>query len=779
MRKPIISHVAICGAGTMGAQLAASFANSGCTTYLFDVKADTCLSQQAIKQLKRLHPAPLCTPEIADRIIPANYDDDLALLPQVQLVIEAVSESLPIKISLLEQIIPHIQVGTFIGSNTSGLSIEKLAESLPTAHRPYFLGTHFFNPPRYLSLIECIPSAYTDPEAAASLYRYCTDILGKSVLIAPDSPNFIANRVGVFSLLLTAHQAERFSIAPEVVDALTGTLLHRPKSATYRTADVVGLDILSHAVHTSQQVQHDPWRDILHLPAWIQSRIDANALGQKTGKGLYEKRTDGIYVYDPLSDDYRPATQTPPGSLVSVMKKADYPKLFPQLYQVNEPHHRFLWATLSELFHYCAWLCHDLSISVHTLDQAVKKGYGWELGPFEMWQQAGVQDLIHTMERGIVENRPLVNIPLPEWLNQIDAFYQGDQAYHPKQGCYVDVERYTDPCYSSHLAPTITAPPPQRIIIHESSHSTLWTQDGKNAIFSINTTLATMDLTTIMEAKQALEIATKHYQSLIIWPDTTPNFGAGADLKSIGKSYLFGGQGSVSRAIDAFQDLVMAIKYAPIPCIAAVRGLALGGSCELMMHCAHRVASYNSYIGLVEAGVGLIPAAGGCKEMALYALQDSNPEATLQRCFTTLAMGKMAMSAQMAKQYGFLRPHDTIVAHDDHILAAAHAQANAMNIAHYTPPVRIQVAVPGSQGIANLSLLIANMQAGHFATEHDAKIASSIASVLCGGEVTPGTLVDESYFLALEKERFLHLLATWKTKKRIAHMLQTGKRLSN
>lgn len=774
MQRLFITHVAVCGASTMGAQIAASFANSGCTTYLFDTKADTCLAQQAINQLHNIHPAPACTPEIAHRIIPANYTDDIALLQCAHLVIESVSESLPLKISLLEEIIPHLQVGTVIGSNTASISIEKLAASLPEVHRPHFLGLHFFDPPRYLTLCECIPSVHTDPQVASSTYRYLTDTLGRAIIVAPDTPNCIANRVSMFTLLCTAQQAERYAIAPEVVDTLTGALLRRPEGGIYQTIDRIGLDRFSHLIDTARQVAHDPWRDTLHLPSWLQARIDAGEF-----KGLYEQRADTLYVYDQLRSGYRPATQKPPNALLSVMKKACYPTLFSQLYHVNEPHHCFLWATLAELFHYCAWLCNDLSISIHTLDQAMKKGYGWELGPFEMWQQAGVQVVVNHMQHSLVAGRTRVDVALPPWLNHVTDFYQGDQAYHPQQERYVDVPCYTNPRYSSHLIPTITASLPQRRVIHESSHSTLWTQDGKNAIFSIHATSATIDLATIVEAQHALEVATKNYQALIIWTDTAPYFGRGPNLMSLGTGYILGGRGAMGRAIDAYQALMMAVKYAPIPCIAAVRGLALSTSCELMMHCAHRVVSYNSHIGLDYAGIGLVPTAGGCKEMALYAQEHRDPVAALAQYFSALAGSEIATSAQMAKQYGFLRPQDTLIAHDEHILAAAHAQADAMTVAHYMPPARISVAVPGWQGIANLSSVIANKQAGGFMTEHDAKIATAIATVLCGGDITPGTYVDEAYFLALEKAQCLYLLGSWKTKRRFAHTLRTGNYLSN
>ncbi|MBT4804165.1 MAG: 3-hydroxyacyl-CoA dehydrogenase/enoyl-CoA hydratase family protein [Legionellales bacterium] len=780
MKKLHIKKVAILGAGTMGAQLAACFANAGIPAHLFDLKQNNaCIATTAIANLKKIHPEPLHTKSTADLITAHNYDDDIKLIENADLIIEAVAENLAIKQKLLSKVAPYISKTALLSTNTSGLSIESLASVLPSELQQRFLGTHFFNPPRYLPLVELIPSAATALDNVYNLANFFIRDLGKEVIVAPNSPNFIANRVGLFSLLLTTKNAVKFGIPLEVADALTGDALSRPKSATFRTADVVGLDILASAIKTSHSIEHDPWRSLHVLPEFIETLITKQSLGQKSGRGIYEKRPDGIYVLDLKTMDYRLANKKPIQALIETLKSENYKRKFDIISNANDENYNFVWLTLAELFHYCAWLCMDLKINTYDLDAAIKLGFGWELGPFEMWQLAGVENIRNLINVNLKQDLHNINIPLPEWLDNCADFYQHNQSFNPSSNSYEDIPIFTQRKRTLHLKQTISSPKPAAEIISETAHSKLWTTGDEIAIFSIKTKLATVNQDVLADLTAALKLVANNYQALVIWQENTPNFGAGADLKAIGKKYILRGNKVIEGVITDFQQAVMALKYSAVPTIAAVRGLALGGSCELMLHCSHRVVAFNSYIGLVEAGVGLIPAAGGCKEMATRALTSANPKDQLTKNFQTIAMGKLATSAHMALELGFLLPNDTIIANPNHILHVAKSQAKALSEANYRAPNPSLISAPGNQGIADLSLAIANMGAGNFASEHDCLIATKLAHVMCGGAITAGTKISADYLLKLEQEKFLELLSTWKTKKRIAHILKTGKRLSN
>ncbi|MEE3003107.1 MAG: 3-hydroxyacyl-CoA dehydrogenase/enoyl-CoA hydratase family protein, partial [Pseudomonadota bacterium] len=602
MKIANIKVAAVLGSGTMGAQLAACLANSGIKAYLYDLKdGDKLIAATAKTNLRKINPQPLQTAATSELVKACSYDEDLNLLQECDLIIEAVAENIDIKKSIFTKISPFIKSGTWIGTNTSGLSVNKISLSLPEELRSRFLGTHFFNPPRYLPLVEIIRTIHTQADIEP-LINFIISILGKEVVLAPDSPNFIANRVGLFSLLLTTRNAIKFQIPFEVVDTLTGIPLARPKSATFRTADVVGLDILANAIKTSASVSHDPWHDINSIPSFMQKLIDNSSLGQKSGKGIYEKRKDGIYVLDLDTMAYRIATKKPPSSLLKLLAREDKYEVLNTLCKSKEKHHQFLWLTIAELLHYCSWLCEDLAITTADLDNAIKLGFGWELGPFELWQQADVRKTAMLLESNINSGKHNVNIPLPNFVNLYNLFYKGNTSLAPRQGKFVAPTEFAASSRSS-LRKILTTRSFEQKIIFETNETKLWTDKDEVFIFSIKTKLATINSKVLNDFMKAIETAEANNIPLVIWHEHEKNFGAGANLKDIGKQYMLGGGKAIGKVIAQFQNTVMRLKYANIPTIAAVQGLCLGGSCEIMLHCKHRVVTFNSYIGLVEAGV--------------------------------------------------------------------------------------------------------------------------------------------------------------------------------
>ncbi len=777
-----VKTVAILGSGVMGSQLAALFANFGIKVFLYDIKCKTGPSNNAfnaIKHLKKLKPEPLAVPKNARLIIPCNYTDDAEKITGVQLIIEAVSENIDIKASVFKSISPYVANNTIITTNTSGLSIEDIAACLPANLRPNFFGAHFFNPPRYLPLVELIYHAKTDKKQAERMADFLTRSIGKSVVIAPNTPNFIANRIGIFSLLSTTNNCIKHDIELEVADKLTGTAIMRPKSATFRTADVVGLDILQHAAGTSATIAKDPWQQIYNLPALFSDLLESGSLGQKTGKGIYEKRKDGIYVYDLNTKDYRLADKKPSEELLKLLKTKDLPQIFAELSSSDDKEYKFLWQTFADLLHYSAYVCASLKISAREIDMAIKLGFGWDLGPFEIWQQAGIKPTTSLITASILAKETYSSEPLPAWIAQIDCFYKEALAFNPSEQKYTAAIKCKAEARQLFPQTIYTDTGPKKHICFENDAAQLWTTGDDICIFSLKTKLATINSAALEAIFKATDIADREFKAMVIWHPECPNFGAGANLMELAEEFFISGITKVESIIKKFQLASLRLRYSKTPTVAAVRGFALGGSCEIMLHCNRRVVAQNSFIGLVEAGVGIIPAAAGSKEMALKALLSDNPKQNLRNNYHTIALGKVATSAQMALEMNFLQHEDVIIAHPDELLYIAKQQAAAMAESNFTPPQEPLIKVAGKPALANMELEIANMKAGNFISEHDYLIAAKLAEVMCGGNLASDTLVPESFLLKLERDAFLELVQTPKSQERIEYMLETGKRLRN
>ncbi|HXN15742.1 MAG TPA: 3-hydroxyacyl-CoA dehydrogenase NAD-binding domain-containing protein, partial [Usitatibacter sp.] len=737
-----------------------------------------------LDSLAKLEPSPLATKSVAQQIVPANYDEHLHLLKDCDLVIEAISERMDWKKALFEKVAPHLGPNVIFASNTSGLSISELAKTLPSALRKRFCGIHFFNPPRYMRLVELIPTADTEPSVLDQLETFLTTTLGKGVIRAKDTPNFVANRVGVFSMLATMHHTLAFKLGFDEVDALTGPAIGRAKSATYRTADVVGLDTMAHVIKTMRDtLPADPWAAFYQTPEWLSQLVSKGALGHKTKGGIYVKKGKDFYVLDLAKKDYRPSAGAVADEVQAILKEKNPGEQLAKLRASSHPQAQFVWSILRDLFHYCAVHLAEIAHSARDVDLAIRWGFGWQRGPFELWQAAGWQKVAKLIEEDIASGKTMAKVPLPKWVTD------GRQGVHFPEGSYSAaigkiVPRSSLSVYARQLFPetVIGEKPAERgVTVFEDEGVRLWHQGDRIAIVSFKSKMHALGTEVLVGLNRALDEAEKSFDALVIWHEAP--FAVGANLKAAIESLKAGRFDEFEQMVALFQKTSQRLKYSLVPTVAAVEGMALGGGCEFVMHSQRAVAALESYIGLVEVGVGLLPGGGGLKEFAersfLWAKGgDAFPE--LQRVFRQIAMAEVSKSAENAREMGFLKPGDVVVFHPSELLFVAKQQARAMADTGARPALPpAQIAVAGDTGIATLKMMLVNMREGGFISEHDYEISSRIAEVLCGGPVEPGSLVDEKWLLDLERRHFVELAKTPKTQERIEFMLKNGKPLRN
>jgi len=784
-----IRKVAVLGAGVMGAQIAAHLVNADVDTILFDLPAKegnpNGIVDKAIANLGKLSPSPLASKAKAAAITAANYDQHLHLLKDCDLVIEAIAERMDWKKALYDRIEDHVAPHAILASNTSGLSINGLVEVLPESMHHRFCGVHFFNPPRYMHLAELIPCAKTDREVLEGLETFLTTTLGKGVVYAKDTPNFIGNRIGVFSILSTLHHTAQFGLGFDEVDALTGPLLGRPKSATYRTSDVVGLDTMAHVIKTmADTLPDDPWHRYFQAPAWLQALIAKGALGQKAGAGIFMKKGKDIVVLDLQAQDYRPASGQAAPEVVEILKLRDPAEKFARLRASEHVQARFLWSLFRDLFHYSAYHLASIADTARDVDLAIRWGYGWSLGPFETWQAAGWKQVAAWIAEDIAAGKAMSDAPLPAWATDgRDGVHAAQGSFSPASGGMkprstlpvYQRQRFPDPVLGERAAPGET--------VFETDAVRMWHDGDGIAVLSFKTKMNTVGDGVLAGVHEAVGRAEKDFQGLVVWQPKEP-FSAGADLAGAMASLQAGKIAEFEAMVATFQAASQRMKYALVPVVAAVRGLALGGGCEFQMHSTRTVFALESYIGLVEAGVGLLPAGGGLKEIALRAAQAAGPGgdvfAQLKPYFEAVAMGKVSGSALEAKELKLARESDLVVFNAYELLHVAKAQARALAESGYRPPLPARaIPVAGDVGIATFRMMLENMLEGRFISEHDYEVSKRIATVLCGGEVDRGSLVDEEWLLKLEREHFVALAQMPKTQERIAYMLKNGKPLRN
>lgn len=780
-----IKDIAVLGAGVMGAQIAAHLANAGFRPKLYDLCSDkgarNAIALKAIAGLKKLKPQPLGYATLAQSIVPLNYDDDLNQLKSCDLIIEAVAERLDIKQSLYEKITPYLSDKAIIASNTSGISINTLGAFIPQAMRQRFCGVHFFNPPRYMHLLELIPGNETQPELLNFLEAFFVTHCGKGVVRAKDTPNFIANRIGVFSLLATIHHAEELNLSPDVVDALTGSLIGRPKSATFRTMDVVGLDTMKHVINTmKEQCTDDPWRDFFVLPEWLNGLINQGALGQKTKQGIYKKQGKAITVFSKEAGDYVSSAAKLDESVVAILKEKDVSRRFEWLKQSEHPQAQFLYRCHLDLFHYCAYHLSDIANNTRDLDLAIRFGFGWTQGPFEIWQSAGVESI--NLIQAINDKQTMVRASLPNWCNNSVIFYQNGEAFNPHSIAFEKPSSL--PVYQKQLSK-------ERVLTEESNQGEtqfenegvrLWSFDNEVMILSFKGSGNSIGFHVLDGINQALDICEKANKPMVLWQESAMNFSLGANLKQFVCYFSEDKQEDLNRFIENFQNTASRLTMSSIPTVAALRGRALGGGLEMVMHCQGTVAAFESYVGLVEMGVGLIPAGGGLKTLAKRASQLDSKEAgyaLLEQYFKAVAMATVASSALDGLKLHLLPESTDVVMNQHEVLAVAIEKARYLKKLNTVPAFEAHFPVFGMEGNARLQLIITNMMAGGFISEHDALIANKIAYVITGGDLNEGEIVDESWFHRLEREAFISLASTEKTKARVEHLLQTGKPLRN
>lgn len=775
-----IKKVAILGAGVMGAQIAAHCVNAGIETLLFDMTGKdrpNGLVDKAIANLTKLKPSPLATPQTATLLQARNYDENLKDLLDCDLVIEAIAERLDWKESLYQRVAPYLNDTAILVSNTSGLSINTLCTVLPGSLHSRFCGVHFFNPPRYMHLAELIPARSTPQTLLNYLESWLTSTLGKGVVVAKDTPNFIANRIGVFSLLMTIHHAEAMGLGLDEVDALTGALLGRPKSATFRTMDVVGLDTMQHVVATmDKQLPDDPWHSWFKLPIWLNQLIEQGHLGQKSGQGIYRKQGKTIEVLDYKTGEYRASSPSVSPELIAAMSQKDPKQKLAALMASSDKQAQFLLACFRDLFHYCAYHLADIASCVRDVDLAMRWGFGWQYGPFETWQQFGMEpmlDLIRSQEK---------IAGLPTWLNEHCRFYTEQGAFSPTSD--KPVPRSDLPVYARQYFPPRLPEEraPKREVLFENSGVRLVDLQDGIAMLSFKSKSNTINQDVLDGLRLAMDKAEQDCKGVIIYQDNPDNFSSGADLRGVLGLIQAGNLDGVAAMIAEFQQNMLRIRYSPIPVIAALRGRALGGGCELTLYCDAVVAAFESYPGLVEMGVGLLPAGGGCTEMARRAAlkaERADLMTFIQPRFEQIATAAVSSSATDAQQRDYLRAQDSWVMNSDEVLFAAVAKMKAMLAANYAAPLRQTFRVAGRTGHAKLLAGLTNWLVGGFISQHDFDIASKIAYIMCGGDVDQGTLVDERWMFKLEREAFVALAGTPLSQARMASLLDTGKPLRN
>jgi 3-hydroxyacyl-CoA dehydrogenase len=784
----VVRKAAVLGAGVMGAQIAAHLANAGIETLLFDLPAPqgnrSDIALQAIANLKKQKPSALATQSLADLITAVNYEEHSEALQNCDLVIEAIAERMEWKLDLYKRVAPYLSEQAIFASNTSGLSIHALAQGCPSDIRARFCGVHFFNPPRYMPLVEIIATQDTDPALVDQLETFLVTTLGKGVIRAKDTPNFIANRIGIFSLLAVIHNAQKYRIRFDVVDDLTGTRLGRPKSATFRTADVVGLDTFLHVLKTMQDtLPDDPWHALFATPTWLQACVDQGALGVKTKQGIYKKEGEARYVLDPDSHTYVLADQKGSEEVKTLLKIEDPAEKFQALRASTHPEAQFLWASFRDTWHYIAYHFAEIADNARDIDLAMRWGYGWKLGPLEIWQAAGWQDIAAIIEEEIKAKQTLADVPLPDWVSTRLSVHSAEGSYSVVADAWVG--HSTLPVYQRQLFPSRLVGEGKVIYgktLYENEGMRMWTMGDHIAVISFKTKLNCISNDVLEGINTAITLAeNSQYRGIVLWQPEGP-FSIGADLMSMGPAFMSGDWDTIEAMVALFQQTSMRIKYSTLPVVAATQGYGFGGGCEFIMHCDRVVASLESYIGLVEVGVGLLPAGGGCKAFALRAAQETKGDlfAALKEYYMTIATAKVATSAYEAQEIGYLRAADIVIFNPYELLYVAKTQVVALSEAGYRPPLKPKgFAVAGRSAAATIRGQLTNMREGEFISSYDTFIAEHIADVMTGGDVEAGTLVNEEWIIALERKRFMTLLKKGKTQERIMYMLENNKPLRN
>ncbi len=809
-----IHKVAILGAGTMGARIAAHFANAGVPSFLLDIvppdadgPARNKLAAAGLEAAKKSKPAAFYEPGLARLVTIGNFDDDLKRLSEVDWIIEAVVENLDIKRALLKKVEAIRKPGTIITTNTSGLPVAKIVEGFSDDFRKCWFGTHFFNPPRYMRLLEMIPTAETDRAALEAVAHFSDVNLGKGVVFAKDTPNFIANRIGTFSVLNVMRLMQEMDLSIEEVDALTGDAVGWPKSATFRTIDLVGLDILGHVVGNMEKSggQENPPHPS-PLPDFYKQMLERKWLGDKTKGGFYKKsagrtssagsgKEDERLALDWKTLEYRPR-QKPRFPALDMAKNIEDPGARLRMLlglegsaQKGDKAGAFLWSVLSDLWNYSANRVPEISDSIVEIDRAMRLGFNWKLGPFELWDAAGLEASVARMKK---EDRP-VGANVERLLAAGRKSWYQDDPRAPSGRAYFELKtaKYEPVEVPAGVWSVGVAKKSSGVVKTNSGASLVDLGDGVACIeFHSKMNSLGGDIVSLISQTLRPGGPGDGFDGFVITNDAD-NFSVGANVMLLLMSVQEEEWDEVDLAIRQFQGMTQAIKFSSKPVVVAPFGLCLGGGTEITLHAAARQPHAELYAGLVEVGVGLLPGGGGCKEMLLRAVDSAAAirpgrgesieliEA-MKKAFETIAMGKVATSAHEARGLGFLHESDNVTMNRERVLADAKARALELVRAGYEPPqARTDIPAPGENVLAALRLGVHIMRQGEYISDHEVKIATKVAEVLCGGNVTSGTAVSEQYILDLEREAFKSLCGERKTQERIQYTLKTGKTLRN
>ncbi|MBD2197679.1 MULTISPECIES: 3-hydroxyacyl-CoA dehydrogenase/enoyl-CoA hydratase family protein [Calothrix] len=789
MFKPFRT-AAVLGAGVMGTQIAAHLANAGLTVQLLDIAAKggnkNEIVETAFKKALKQSPPILFTEKTARRIILGNFDEHFHRIANVDWVIEVVVENLAIKQDLMARIESTIRDDAVVSTNTSGLPINEIAQGRSEAFRQRFLGTHFFNPPRYLKLLELIPTPDTDTQILARMQWFGRIHLGKGVVVAKDTPNFIANRIGMYATMLGIKGVTEQGYTIEEIDTLTGVIAGRPKSATFRTADLVGLDTLMYvARNLYPAIPDDESREVLRVPALMKKLVETGTLGAKTGQGFYKKQGKEILSINPTTLAYEAAKPLDLGDIEAIGKISDLGDRLRKLYHDPGRAGKFFRQSTLEILGYSARRIPEIADKPADIDRAIRWGFGWELGPFEIWDILGFETVLADMKAA--------DISVPEWVekmhdNGVHSFYRKDRLSWAEQkvveACAVCISEQPKAPTDEILISAIKED--TKNILWENSEASLLDMGDGVVLYEFHSKGHTLTLKVVEGLAQVLDIIeNSDYRGLVIGNESA-NFSGGANLAEMAMLAQTDNGKGIADLIVKFQALLQRIKYFPKPIVAAIVGRVLGGGCELVLACPHVVAAAETYIGLVELSVGLIPGAGGIMRMVTWANDKAASESPqdiqpfLRKVFETIGMAKVSSSAYEGQELGYLSPTTKIVMNSDRLLSVAKEEVLCLDRIGYTPPTeRNAIMVLGRQARAMLEHAAYVMQQGGYISEYDHYLASRLAYVMTGGELTAPALVDEDYLSKLERESFLPLLHQPKTQERFAHTLKTKKPLRN
>jgi 3-hydroxyacyl-CoA dehydrogenase len=799
-----IHKVGVLGAGTMGARIAAHLANAGIPSLLLDVVAGdgnrAARNQIALGGLegaKKSKPAAFFEASFASLITPGNFEDDLAHLSEVDWIIEAVVEDLEIKRTLLKKVDRLRKPGTIISTNTSGLPLAKIAEGFPNDFRRCWLGTHFFNPPRYMRLLEIIPTSETDSALLEAVANFTDLHLGKGVVRAKDTPNFIANRIGTFSVLNVMRLMQELALTIEEVDALTGPALGWPRSATFRTLDLVGLDILGHVVRNSEKLAAQEGSPATSpLPEFFQRMLERKMLGDKTGGGFYQrgkgKSEDERLAIDWKTLEYRPRQKARFASLEMANNIDDSGQRIRTLLGGSRKgkDEQFIWSALADLWNYSANRVPEISDNIVEIDRAMRLGFNWELGPFELWDAAGVESTVAHMKK---EGRPIAANVEKLLASGNQGWYRDEPKSRSGQAFFDLVSSQYQPVEVPAGIGWVTGAKKSNGVVKKNAGASLVDIGDGVGCIEFHSKMNALGADIVQLVSQALKPdgPGENFDAFVITNDAV-NFSVGANLMLLLLSIQDEEWDEIDLAIRAFQGMTQAVKFSPKPVVVAPFGMTLGGGAELSLHAPARQPHAELYMGLVEVGVGLLPGGGGCKEMLLRAVESATAVRpggraesvelmeAMKRTFETIATGKVSTSASEARGLGFLKAGDRITMNRDRLLSDAKTRAlDLVRSGYEPPPMRSDIPAPGENILAALKLGIYLMRQSEYITQYEVKIGTQVAEVLCGGNLTPGTLTSEQYFLDLEREAFKSLCGEKKTQERMQYTLKTGKTLRN